>query len=143
MCAAFDFGFTTVERRSAARGNTLIGALMKLLIVDDHDGVRKLIRELVGHRATEIRECADGEEAIKVCPEFMPDFVIMDLKLPGMDGFEATRQLIAAQPRLRVIAISHLKHPDVEERARQAGAVYFVRKEKLFDLARYLGRLSP
>ena len=115
---------------------------MKLLIVDDHDGVRKLIRELVGHRSTEIRECADGEEAIRLCAEYCPDFVIMDLQMPGLDGFETTRRLVAEYPRLRVIAISHLKHPDTEERARKAGAFHFVRKENLFDLARFLGRIS-
>jgi CheY-like chemotaxis protein len=115
-------------------------ALMKLLIVDDHEGMRKLIREMVAHCAAEIRECSDGDEAIRSCAGFAPDFVIMDVQMPGVDGVEATRRLLAGHPRLRVIAISHSKHPEIEERARSAGACYFVRKENLLDLVRYLGR---
>jgi CheY-like chemotaxis protein len=113
---------------------------MKLLIVDDHEGMRRLIREMVAHCAVEIRECADGGEAVRSCAGFSPDFVIMDIQMPGLDGVEATRQLTAVNPRLRVIAMSHLKHPEIEERARDAGACYFVRKENLLDLVRYLGR---
>jgi CheY-like chemotaxis protein len=113
---------------------------VKLLIADDHHGVRKFIRELLGHIATEIRECANGKEAVHAYAGFNPDFVIMDLQMPEMDGFEAMRQLITDHPRARVIAVSHLKDPEVEMRARRAGACFFVRKENLFDLARYLGR---
>ena len=141
MCVALDFAFVLADR-FFHHEETLGRVPMKILIVDDHPGVRRLIRELVDHRAREIRECADGEEAVRVCAEFMPDFVIMDLQLPGIDGLEATRRIASAGPRTRVIAISHLKHPDVEERAREAGACYFVRKENLFDLARYLGRVG-
>ena len=115
---------------------------MRLLIVDDHSGVRKLIREMLAHRATEVRECEDGESALQACAEALPDFVIMDLQMPGIDGFEVIRRLLKEYPRLRIIAVSHTKHPEVEERARKAGACYFVRKENLFDLARFLGLIN-
>jgi two-component system invasion response regulator UvrY len=136
MCDALDFHLPPVQRCFQQRND----ALMKLLIVDDHVGVRKLIRELVAHLTTEICECEDGEQAVLMSAKFLPDFVIMDLQMPGIDGFEATRRVLAGHPQARVIAVSHLKHPELEERARSSGACYFIRKENLFDLARYLGR---
>ena len=114
--------------------------LMKLLIADDHMGVRRMIREMLSHVASEIHECANGLDALHKYDEILPDFVIMDLQMPELDGFEAMRRLIADYPRARVIAMSHLRDPEVEMHARKTGACYFVRKENLFDLARYLGR---
>ena len=99
-----------------------------------------MIREMLGHVASEIHECANGLDALKTYAKVMPDFVIMDLQMPELDGYEATRQLKASHPQARVIAISHLRDPEVELHARKSGACFFVRKENLFDLARYLGR---
>ena len=64
---------------------------MKLLIADDHAGVRKFVRELVGKLAADICECTNGEEAARMCAELLPDFVIIDLQMPGADGFEIGR----------------------------------------------------
>ena len=113
---------------------------MKLLIVDDHVGVRKLIRELLAALATEIRECVNGEEAVQAYAEFRPDFVIMDLHMPGLDGFEATCRIVEKNPRARVIAVSNFKHPGMVSLARRAGARHFVHKENLSELPLYLCR---
>jgi DNA-binding NarL/FixJ family response regulator len=115
---------------------------MKLLIADDHAGVRKFVRELVAELAAEICECANGEEAVRLCVEFLPDFVIMDLQMPGMDGFEATRRLVDECPRAWVIAISHAQHPGFEKRARQAGARWFLNKEDLSELSNCIKLLA-
>ena len=113
---------------------------MKLLIVDDHAGVRKLIRELVAALATEVRECVNGQEAVQTYAEFSPDFVIMDLHMPGLDGFEATCRIVEKHPRARVIAVSNLKHPGMVSLARRAGARHFMQKENLNELPAYLCR---
>ena len=117
-------------------------ARMKLLIADDHPGVRKLIRELVAHLADEICECADGAEAVRLSGEFLPDCLIMDLNMPVMDGFEATRRVMIALPGACVIAISHSKHPEAELRARRVGAICFISKEDLSVLPRYLSGIN-
>ena len=111
---------------------------MKVLIVDDHPGVRTLIREMVTVIASDVRECADGAEAVRTFPEFAPDVVIMDLQMPRLDGFEATRQILAESPRARVIAISQLKHPHTATWAREAGACHFIQKDNLSELVPYL-----
>jgi two-component system, NarL family, invasion response regulator UvrY len=113
---------------------------MRLLIVDHHSATRKLIREMLAHRAMEIQECEDGESAGAVSVWFRPDFVVMDLHLPGIGGLEAIRRVLSGHPQARVIAMSHSHQPALEELARQSGACHFVRRENLFDVARYLGR---
>jgi DNA-binding NarL/FixJ family response regulator len=116
---------------------------MKLLIVDDHAGVRKLIREMLATLATEIRECVNGAEAITAYGEFKPDFVIMDLHMPEVGGFEATCRIVEKHPRARVIAISNLKHPGMGSLAQRAGARHFVQKDNLDQLPPYLIREYP
>ncbi len=54
---------------------------MKLLIVEDNSGVRRLIRRVVASVADEIRECADGAEALALCAAERPDFVLMDIQM--------------------------------------------------------------
>ena len=116
---------------------------MKLLVADDHVGIRTLVRELVTQLAVEIRECANGREAVRVYAEFLPDLVIMDLQMPQMDGFETIRRLRTQAPQVPVIAISHATHPGIEERARAAGANCFLQKEQLKDLPGCVRRLMP
>jgi len=114
---------------------------MKLLVADDHAGVRRFVRRLVSELAVEICECANGKEAVRVCADFLPDLVIMDLQMPEMDGYEATRRLRTQWPQVLVIAISHAQHPEIERQARLAGASCFLPKEQLKDLPGCICRL--
>ncbi len=66
-----------------------------LLLVEDNEMNRDAISRLLGRRGFTVLTAEDGEQGVRLCREFMPDLVLMDLGLPGIDGFEATRQIKA------------------------------------------------
>ena len=107
---------------------------MKLMIVEDHPGVRKVIRNLVATVAREICECADGGGVLALFRRERPDFVLMDIQMEGVDGITATRQLKAVDPTARVIIVTDYDQPDLREAAYQAGACDYVSKENLLEL---------
>ena len=128
------FGHQTVK-------NAVSEAEMKILIVDDHADMRALIRSVVAGLATEVLECADGAaavEAYKGARLSGEDRVLMDLQMPGVDGLEATRRLLAKDPDARVIVVTQYGDPHVRAAAAQAGACGFVTKNNLFELERLL-----
>ena len=85
----------------------------------------------------------DGTEAIRMATTLRPDLVVMDLRMPGVDGFEATRVLNESQPDVKVIALTAYGAGDSERRAAEAGAVAFLPKaevdRKLIELIRTVG----
>ena len=107
---------------------------MKLMIVDDHAGVRSLIRQLVAARDDVVCECASGEEAVRSAPNFQPDCVTMDVQMPGLSGLEATRAITAALPHTRIVIVTLFEQADLQQAAREAGAAGYVLKEHLASL---------
>ena len=111
---------------------------MRLMIVDDHAGVRQLIRQLVATDQDTICECASGDEAIRVAPEFRPDAVTMDVRMPGSCGLRATRAIRAAHPWARIVIVTSHDQPDLGHAAAEAGAAGFVLKDNLAELNQLL-----
>jgi CheY-like chemotaxis protein len=112
---------------------------MRLLIVDDNPGVRRLIRTLLDGVTREIRECADGADARAAYQRERPDFVLMDIQMGTLDGIAATRRIVASDPGARVIIVTNYDQPDLREAAREAGACGFVAKDNLLELLPLLG----
>lgn len=93
---------------------------MKLLIVDDNATVRRLIRSILANCAHEIHECADGLEALAAYTAILPDFVLMDISIKGLDGIAATRQIRAAHPAAMVIVVTDYDEGPLRNAARIA-----------------------
>src|SRR5262245_20419262 len=113
---------------------------MRLMIVDDHPGVRQLIRLLLATREDEVCECASGEEAVKRVASFKPERVTMDVSMPGVGGFEATRAIREAVPSACVLIVTSYDRPEMRQAAVESGASGFVVKENLTELPALLGR---
>ena len=115
------------------------------MIVDDHEGIRNMIRHLIAVPGDWVKECASGDEALSALNEFKPDCVTMDINMPGACAFKTTRSIRAAHPTARVVFVSSYDQPDFRRAAQEAGAVGYVMKENLSDLYLFVAtkRLSP
>jgi two-component system, NarL family, response regulator LiaR len=107
---------------------------MKLLLVDDNELVRQGLRRAIEMKTTfEVVEAASGPEAIAIVEKDHIDVVIMDVRMPGMDGIEATREIKALKPATYVLAISGYAEPAAVAGMLRAGASGYVLKGSLPD----------
>jgi DNA-binding NarL/FixJ family response regulator len=100
------------------------------LLVDDHPLVRTGLRLLLAEdeEAEVVGEAADGETAVRMAAALRPDVVLMDCMLPGISGAEATKLLLAAQPRIKVLGFSALDDAATASALLEAGAAGYVLK---------------
>jgi DNA-binding NarL/FixJ family response regulator len=118
---------------------------VRIVVADDHHVVRTGFAGLLGTQPdfTVAGTACDGAEAVRICAELRPDVVLMDVRMPGMDGIEATRQLTAAAgggPRVLILTTFDLDEYVYD--ALRAGASGFLLKdvtaERLFDAVRVI-----
>ena len=110
----------------------------RVLIVDDNQPMRELLKVTLADVAEVVGECADGSEALAQYERVQPDWVLMDLEMKAVDGIEATRQIIAAHPQARIVVVTNHDDEDLRRAARGAGAIKFVVKESLLDILEIL-----
>ena len=106
------------------------GRRLRVLVVDDHPMYRDgLVMTLAATADFEtVGEARDGETALEVAAATRPDIVLMDLRLPGISGIEATRRLVATDPGIRVVVVSMLEDDDSIFAAMRVGASGYLLK---------------
>jgi DNA-binding NarL/FixJ family response regulator len=103
---------------------------VSVMLVDDHTMLRQgLRRSLETEGITVVAEASNGDEAVRVALATKPAVVLMDVSMPEVDGIEATRRLVRADARQRVVMLTMHVDRDVIERAMKAGAVGYVTKD--------------
>lgn len=101
-----------------------------VLIIDDVEDNRLMYRQLLEHAGYRVADAADAISGLALAHELLPAIVVMDLSMPGLDGWEATRMLKSdpATSAIGIVALSAFHDPIARQRAKQAGADFFVAK---------------
>lgn len=111
-----------------------------IMIVDDSAPMRAIMKrhlQAIGVHH-EFCECSDGLEAVDAFHRFRPEWVLMDIKMPKMDGLTATQNIRREFPGARIIIVSNFDDPELRDAAHKSGAEGYVLKEHLSELQRFL-----
>jgi two-component system, NarL family, response regulator LiaR len=108
---------------------------VRIIIVDDHRVVHQALTELISfvEDFDLVAQGSNGQEAIDLCKEFLPDVVLMDIVMPGIDGIEATRRILADHPTIKILALSSFEDDVSAGSMLKAGAVGYILKNTSVD----------
>src|SRR6185503_751813 len=109
---------------------------IRVVVVDDSPTVRNFLASILTEAGMNVLATGnDGRDAVRLVKELKPDVITLDIRMPNMDGFEATRQIMREQPTPIVIVTGSMKYHDVELtfQALQAGALVVLNKPGLAD----------
>lgn len=107
---------------------------MRVLIVDDNEQVRLLLRDYLSNMFDEVYECCDGGEAFEFFSLYRPDWVLMDWEMPNIDGIGAIRKIIGEFPEAKICMLTAFDEEEIRSEALSAGASGFVSKDNMFEL---------
>lgn len=109
--------------------------MIKVLVVDDHDlvrtGITRMLTDINGIKV--VGEAASGEEALRLARELSPQVVLMDVKMPGIGGLEATRKMLRQDPDIRIVAVTVCDEEPFPSRLLKAGAAGYLTKGAALD----------
>jgi two-component system, NarL family, response regulator DegU len=109
--------------------------LIRVMLVENHDVLRSTLAAIIGSREglELVAEGVDGQEAVALYAQHLPDVVLMDVKMPHMNGIEATRAIVQRFPLAKIIVCSIYEDKDFAATALQAGAVLFLDKAAMAE----------
>jgi DNA-binding NarL/FixJ family response regulator len=127
-----------------------VGERIRVVLVEDNDVFREALELLLGIRPEIeiVGAIADGHEVVEICRGLEPDVVVMDYRLPGLDGVQATAAIVAACPTAAVVALTASANARERGALLEAGAVACLTKDQPLDeivdaIHRAAGRLAP
>ena len=112
--------------------------VMKVLIVDDNEQARWMIKHYLREFSDEFRECEDGAEALQAYAEFHPDWVLMDWEMKQVGGLAATQNIIEKFPDAQILIVTNYDENDLRQAANEAGAAGFILKDDLVRLQSFI-----
>lgn len=116
----------------------------KILIVDDQYGIRILLNEVLQKVGYETYQAANGVQALEIAKEHSPDLVLLDMKIPGMDGIEILKRMKEYDPNIAVIIMTAYGELDMIQRAKDLGAItHFAKPFDIDDIRNAVNKYLP
>ncbi|WYP26129.1 response regulator [Alkalihalobacillus sp. FSL W8-0930] len=106
--------------------------MKKLLVVDDQYGIRVLLNEILQKDGYSVHQAANGVQALSIVQDENPDLILLDMKIPGMDGLEILRRIKVTHPDIKVIMMTAYGELNLINEAIELGAVSYFSKP--FDI---------
>jgi len=112
---------------------------IRVLLADDQDIIRTGLTIILNHQPDleVVGQAADGPQAVELARQLQPDVILMDIKMPQLNGIQATRRIVAAQPRTQIIMLTTYDNDDWVFDAIRAGAIGYLLKDAAGDAAPY------
>jgi DNA-binding NarL/FixJ family response regulator len=114
---------------------SLPGKMIRIIFVDDHEIFHDCIRHLFGMQENMqmLGVANNGRTAVRLARELSPEVMVMDISMPGLNGIDATRQILSDNPRIKIIALSMHAERQIVQQILKAGAHGYVLKECAFE----------
>jgi DNA-binding NarL/FixJ family response regulator len=121
---------TSMINTSAVEMQPIATQVLRILLVDDHDLVRQGLRSMLEGQPgwTICGEAATGHDAIDMARQLQPDVVVIDIHMPGMDGLQASREILVINPRIEIVVLTIDETKEAVQAAREVGARGIVMK---------------
>ncbi|WP_050616618.1 response regulator [Bacillus testis] len=116
----------------------------KILIVDDQFGIRILLNEVLQKEGYETFQAANGVQALDIAEKYSPDLVLLDMKIPGMDGIEILKRMKAKDQGIAVIIMTAYGELDMIQKAKDLGAItHFAKPFDIDDIRSAVKKYLP